>query len=508
MSNSVEGPSEPVTGSIPVPEYGLSTGPVPVPVPAPEPRERVFGAREQLAVWLLLASAFVVILNETVMGVALPKLMADLGITAVAGQWLTTAFLLTMSVVIPITGLLIQRINTRPLFIAAMSLFTLGTAIAACAPGFELLLVGRIVQASGTAIMMPLLMTTVVTLVPEHQRGRIMGRIAIVMSVAPALGPTISGLVLHSLNWRFLFIFVLPIAATALFIGMARMPNVSEPRKIRIDLLSVLLSALAFGGLVYGLSLIGDVAHGAPPVPPAAPIGAGVVALGLFIWRQIVLQRGDGALLDLRTFQSRPYALSVVLFVFSSMALFGSLILLPIYAQTVLGLDTLGTGLLLLPGGLLMGLLGPWVGRLVDTRGARFVLIPGTMVTALALWAMGLFTDTTTPWQVLGTHVLLSIGLAGVFTPLFSVSLGSLPPRLASHGSAMISTVQQVAGAAGTALFVTVMTLVSVQAAGGAAQIDPHALSAGTRAAFLLGGATATVGVLIAFFVRDEAPKE
>ena len=465
--------------------------------------EPEFGPREQLAIWLLLISAFVVILNETVMGVALPKLMHDLKITAAVGQWLTTAFLLTMSVVIPITGMLIQRVKTRPLFITAMSLFTAGTAIAAAAPGFEMLLVGRVVQAGGTAIMMPLLMTTVVTLVPERQRGRLMGRIAIVISVAPALGPTISGLILQVLHWRWLFIIVLPIAAIALLLGTLRMPNVGTQRTARVDPVSVILSILAFGGLVYGLSLIGDLANGEALLPPAGPIALGVIALGLFVWRQLVLQRSDGALLDLRTFQSRPYALSVILFAFSSMALFGSLILLPIYAQNVLGYNTLQTGLLLLPGGLLMGLLGPFVGRLVDTRGARFVLIPGTIVTALALWAMGLFQYGTPVWQVLATHLLLSLGLAGVFTPLFSVSLGSLPPMLASHGSAMISTVQQVAGAAGTALFVTVMTLVSVGVAGSPQAVDPHSLAAGTRAAFLIGGAAATVGVLLAFFVRD-----
>ena len=491
MSNSVSG----------APESG------PIPVPAAQSDDGSFGAREQLAIWLLLGSAFVVILNETVMGVALPRLMNDLGITAVAGQWLTTAFLLTMSVVIPITGMLIQRVTTRALFVSAMSLFTAGTLIAAISPGFELLLVGRVVQAGGTAIMMPLLMTTVVTLVPERQRGRLMGRIAIVMSVAPALGPTISGLILQALSWRFLFIIVLPIAAVALILGVLRMPNVGVQRRARIDPLSVLLSVVAFGGLVYGLSLIGDLANGEAALPPALPIGVGLVTLAFFVWRQLVLQREDRALLDLRTFRSRPFALSVVLFVFSAMALFGTLILLPIYAQNVLGFGTLETGLLLLPGGLLMGLLGPLVGRLVDSRGSRFVLIPGMLVTAIALWSMGLFTDSTAPWQVLATHLLLSLGLAGVFTPLFAVSLGSLPPHLASYGSATISTVQQVAGAAGTALFVTVMTLVSVSAAGSPDAVDSHALAAGTRAAFLLGGATATVGVIVSFFVRDEVKR-
>ncbi|WP_449277895.1 DHA2 family efflux MFS transporter permease subunit [Leucobacter sp. GX24907] len=467
-------------------------------------REQNFGPREQLAVWLLLASAFTVILNETVMGVALPQLMDALDISAAAGQWLTTAFLLTMSIVIPITGMLIQRLRTRTLFIIAMSLFTLGTLIAAVSPGFALLLVGRVVQASGTAIMMPLLMTTVVTVVPDRRRGQVMGRIAIVMSVAPALGPTLSGLILQWLVWRWLFIVMLPIAAAALIIGAMKMPNVGVQRKVGVDLLSVLLSVVAFGGIVYGLSAFGEAAHGEAAVAPWLPLAVGAIALLLFVLRQLRLQREDRALLDLRTFTVRPFSLSVVLFTFCSMALFGTLILLPIYVQNVLGFDTLRTGLLLLPGGLLMGLLGPWVGRLVDARGARFVLVPGTVVTAIGLWSMGFFTDTTSIWQVLATHLVLSLGLAGTFTPLFSVALGSLPPLLASHGSATISTVQQVAGAAGTALFVTVMTLVSTNLAGSPEAVDPHALAMGTRVSFLIGGAAATATAVIAFFIREE----
>lgn len=466
--------------------------------------EREFGPREQLAIWLLLGSAFTVILNETIMGVALSRLMEDLEITAAAGQWLTTAFLLTMSIVIPITGMLIQRLTTRTLFIIAMSFFVAGTLISAVAPGFSVLLIGRIVQACGTAIMMPLLMTTVTLLVPVHLRGSMMGRIGTVISVAPALGPTVSGLILQWLDWRWLFIFVLPIAVTALLLGILRLPNVGEQRVAKIDILSVLLSVLGFGGLVYGLSAVGERASGGATIDPLIPVVIGVVSLGLFVWRQFVLQKSDGALLDLRTLKVKPYTFSVILFVFASMALFGSLILLPLYVQQVLGYETLEAGLVLLPGGLVMGLLGPYVGRMVDQRGARFMLVPGTLITALALWGMALFGDHTSIWQVMITHIVLSIGLAGVFTPLFTVSLGSLPGNLASHGSALISTAQQVAGAAGTALFVTVMTIVSATAAGSPSAVTPHYLAEGIHSAFLLGGAISTVGVVLAFFITEK----
>ncbi|HEV7955537.1 MAG TPA: DHA2 family efflux MFS transporter permease subunit, partial [Marisediminicola sp.] len=314
--------------------------------------------RNRLVIRLLLISAFVVILNETIMGVALPHLMADLSITASAAQWLTTAFMLTMAVVIPITGFLLQRFNTRPVFIAAMTLFSTGTLIAAVAPDFEVLLAGRVVQATGTAIMMPLLMTTVMTLVPPASRGRTMGNISVVISVAPAIGPTISGLILSVLDWRWMFLLVLPIALASLALGAARVQNVTTPRRTGVDVLSVLLSALGFGGLVYGLSTFGE-ASAMSMTSPWISLSIGVVALAAFILRQLRLQRKDAALLDLRTFASRTFTFTIGMLAISMMALFGTIILLPIYMQTVLGLDALETGLLLLPGGLAMGLLAP-----------------------------------------------------------------------------------------------------------------------------------------------------
>src|ERR671913_396547 len=214
-------------------------------------------ARETRVIWLLLGAAFVAILNETTMGVAIPHLITDLGITAVSAQWLTTAFMLTMAVVIPISGFLLQRFTTRQVFVAAMGLFSLGTLIAFLSPGFPMLLIARVVQASGTAIMMPLLMTTLMTLVPSHSRGRIMGRVSIVMSLAPAIGPTMSGLLLDTVGWRWIFGIVLPIALIALAVGARWIHNLGQPTSAPIDVPSIILSALGFGGIVFGLSQIG-----------------------------------------------------------------------------------------------------------------------------------------------------------------------------------------------------------------------------------------------------------
>jgi DHA2 family lincomycin resistance protein-like MFS transporter len=461
-------------------------------------------ARNKLVITVLLVSTFVVILNETIMSVAIPHLMDDLGVEASAAQWLTTAFLLTMAVVIPITGFLLQRFTTRAVFITAMSLFSAGTLIAAIAPGFEVLLIARIVQAMGTAIMIPLLFTTVLTLVPETSRGRVMGNISIVISVAPAVGPTISGLILSVLDWRWMFILVLPIAVIALVLGALRIQNVTEPRKTPLDFVSIVLSAIGFGGLVYGLSNLGEVEGGISSPSGWVPLAIGALGLALFILRQLQLQRKDRALLDLRTFKSSGFSLSIGMIMISMIALFGTIILLPIYTQRVLGLDALTTGLLLLPGGLVMGFLAPFVGRFYDKFGPTVLVVPGSIVVSGALWFMTMLTADSSIWMVLAAHVVLSIGLALLFTPLFTSGLAALSPRFYSHGSATVSTVQQLAGAVGIALFITVMTSRSTAlAAEGVSAVS--ATAQGIHSAFIYGAIISLVAIPIAFFIRKPA---
>ena len=458
-------------------------------------------ARNRLVIALLLGSTFVVFLNETMMSVAIPHLMDDLGVAPNIAQWLTTAFLLTMAIVIPITGFLLQRLNTRPIFMLAMSIFTAGTLICAVSPGIELLIFGRVIQAVGTAIMMPLLMTTVMTLVPPESRGKTMGNISIVISVAPAIGPTIGGFILNVLEWRWMFIIMLPIAILALVLGSLRIQNVTTPRYAPLDLLSVLLSVIGFGGLVYGLSSLGEGSAEGAAFPIWLPLVVGLVAMALFIWRQIGLSQQGKALLDLRTFLSRNYTVSVLTMACAMMALFGTVILLPIYTQNVLGIDTLQTGLLLLPGGLLMGLLAPTVGRLFDKYGPTPLLVPGMVLVSIVLWALTRVDQYTSVWAILAGHIVISVGLALTFTPLFTAAMGSLRMDLYSHGSAILGSVQQVAGAAGIALFVALMTLrtASLSAAG----TEPvSALAGGIQLAFLVGAVISLLAIGAAIMVR------
>lgn len=463
--------------------------------------------RHKVILGVIMVSTFVVFLNETALGVALPQIMEQLNIQPSTGQWLNTAYMLTMAVIIPTTGFLLQRFSTKPMYIAAMSFFTAGTLVAALSQDFLVLLIGRILQASGTAIMMPLLMTTVMVLVPEHLRGRINGNISLVLSAAPALGPAFSGLVLSVLDWRWLFWIMLPIGVVTLVIGTIRISNSQEPRKIPIDVASVILSAFAFSGLIYGLSSFADAARGVETLSPWIPLGIGVLFFALFLNRQSRLQKTDSALLDLRTFRSRAFTEAMGIMGIGMLILFGSGILIPIYMQNVLGVQPLTTGLMMLPGGLAMGLLGPVVGRMYDKHGPQRLLIPGSIAVSVAFWTMTTFGTETSIWFVFASYSLLSIGLAFLFTPLFALSLSSVPPQLYSYASATIGTLQQLAGAAGTALFVTVMTIISAGLRSGGAS-DVEALAGGMRSAFLIG-AVASLGLIaISIILKRPASTE
>lgn len=470
---------------------------------------------ESRVIWLLLAAAFVAILNETTMGVAIPHLIDDLGITALQAQWLTTAFMLTMAVVIPITGFLLRRFTTRQMYIAAMSLFSLGTLIALVSPGYPLLLVARVVQASGTAIMMPLLMTTLMTVVPPNQRGRMMGRVSVVISLAPAIGPTLSGFLLDTLSWRWIFGIVLPIALLALAIGARWIHNLGETTKAPIDVPSIVLSAFGFGGIVYGLSQIGGAAaHGGTAAEAAATsvataslivaLSVGVVALGLFVWRQLRLQKNDDALLDLRVFTSANFSLAIGQMGVLSIAFFGVITVIPLYLQGVLGVSAFQTGLVALPGALIMGLTGPIIGRIYDRWGTRVLLVPGTFIASGLLWVLTTFDENTSIWMVAIAQTALSLGLALSFTPLFTASLASLQPKFYSYGSAVVGTVQQVAGAAGIALMIAILSAVE------AAQLDAGAApdvagAAGAHAAFLVAAIVSLPLLVGAFLIRKPA---
>lgn len=445
---------------------------------------------------VLVLAATIMILNETSLSVALPSIMADFSIPATSAQWLTTGFMLTMGVVIPTTGFLLERLTTRQIFGIATGLFLTGTVVAALAPVFAILLLGRVIQAAGTALILPTLMTVAMTLVPPQRRGTVMGVISVVIAVAPALGPTVGGAILNASSWHFIFWCMVPLLVLVLAAGIKLLANVGEHRDTPLDVASVILSALAFGGLVYALSSMEKAVEGAATLPLIVGV-IGVVALVVFVRRQNRLAREDRALLDFSPFKVRNYTLAVAVMLLSFGLMLGSVTVLPIYLQSALGVSALVTGLVVMPGGLLQGVISPFVGRIFDARGPRPLLIPGSIMFAAGVWLMTLLGQDSKVWMVVGMHVLFAVGMGMMMTPLMTTALASLPNEYYGHGSAIMNTLQQLAGATGTAFLVVFLTR-GTQAGQDAGLDVAAATSQGTSWAFLFAGVVSLAVVALA----------
>ncbi|OFS21941.1 MDR family MFS transporter [Corynebacterium sp. HMSC04H06] len=445
---------------------------------------------------VLVLAATIMILNETSLSVALPSIMADFSIPATSAQWLTTGFMLTMGVVIPTTGFLLERLTTRQIFGIATGLFLVGTVVAALAPVFAILLLGRVIQAAGTALILPTLMTVAMTLVPPQRRGTVMGVISVVIAVAPALGPTVGGAILNTSSWHFIFWCMVPLLVLVLAAGIKLLANVGDHRDTPLDVPSVILSALAFGGLVYALSSMEKAVEGAATLPLIVGI-VGVVALVVFVRRQNRLARENRALLDFSPFKVRNYTLAVAVMLLSFGLMLGSVTVLPIYLQSALGVSALVTGLVVMPGGLLQGVISPFVGRIFDARGPRPLLIPGSIMFAAGVWLMTLLGQDSKVWMVVGMHVLFAVGMGMMMTPLMTTALASLPNEYYGHGSAIMNTLQQLAGATGTAFLVVFLTR-GTQAGRDAGMDVAAATSQGTSWAFLFAGVVSLAVVALA----------
>jgi DHA2 family lincomycin resistance protein-like MFS transporter len=446
-----------------------------------------------------MVSTFIVFLNEMLLGVALPTLIADFGVTPSTGQWVTTGFLLTMAVLIPASSFVMRRFHLRTIFLVALSLFIVGTTLAAIAPTFGVLVAGRVIQASGTAVFLPLLMTTTMRLVPVGRRGQMMAITTAVPAVAPALGPALSGLVLSVLSWRWLFILMLPIAIVALALGAWKLRNVTTPEPVSLDLPSLLLSAVGFGGLVYGLSLLGEASSGHTPVAPYLLIAVGLVGLAAFVLRQIPLQRRDSAFLDMRIFARKSFTMSLLVMVFVAGNAIGLLIVIPLVLTNVTGLSTLQLGLFLIPGGAAISVMAALSGRAYDRVGARPLLIPAALVWLAVLWFLSQVDESTSVVSLILAWLVFSSAQATMWAPLTTNAMGALRTELYSHGSAAFATVQQLAGAAFGAVFISAYTIGS--GAQNARVLSMAQAESAGQAAFMTAWVIGLIVLVGAFFM-------
>jgi DHA2 family lincomycin resistance protein-like MFS transporter len=452
----------------------------------------------------LLLAGFIGMFSETALNVALSDLISIFNISAATVQWLTTGYLLTLGILVPVSGLLLQWFSTRQLFIAALSFSVLGTLVAALAPSFEVLLTARVIQAAGTALLLPLMFNTILIIFPAEKRGAAMGVIGLVIMVAPAVGPTIAGLLIENLSWHWIFWLSLPFLVIALLFGMLYMQNVSTITKPKIDIFSLIFSTLGFGGIVFAFSSAGEGEGGWGSTKVIASMIVGVVALVIFAIRQLTMKQ---PMMNLRAFKHPMFVVGTLMVFICMMVILSSMLVLPMYLIRGLGLSALTAGLVMLPGGLINGIMSPIMGSLFDKFGPKWLVIPGLVIVAAVLWFFSGITTASTLTLIIVLHSCLMVGISMVWMPSQTNGLNQLPRELYPDGTAIMNTLQQVAGAIGTAVAVSVMTAgINGFMKDVADPTDPAnaplALTAGIQNAFIFATVVAVIGLIVAFFIK------
>ncbi|MFD1928211.1 MDR family MFS transporter [Sporosarcina siberiensis] len=441
---------------------------------------------------VLLSGAFLTILNQTLLATALPPIMKDLSVSESTVQWLQSIFMLVNGIMIPITAFLIGKFTTRKLFLTAMSIFAFGTLIAAVSPNFQFLLIGRVFQGAGAGIMMPLLQTIMFLLFPIEQRGKAMGMFGLVIAFAPAIGPTLSGYLVDHFAWRSVFYVVLPIALIIIIAASILLKNVTELTNPKMDYLSIVLSTLGFGGLLYGFSIAGNTGWLHMNVWVALIIGS--ITLFLFIKRQLKL---DEPILEFRVFKYRIFGLATGLGMIVFASMIATTVILPIFMQNLLGFSAFHSGLMLLPGAIVMGIMNPVSGALFDKYGAKWLLRIGFIILTVTTFMFAYLSQETTFTHLAILNAVRMMGIAMVMMPSTTLGLNELPNHLISHGTAMNNTFRQISGAVGTAVLVAI----TITAAS-----DNESISGaieGVNVAFRVAGYIALFGLLLSLMVKD-----
>ena len=456
--------------------------------------------------FIMILGAFIAILNQTIMSVAIPKLIINFNIATTTAQWLTTGYMLVNGVFIPLTAYLMQRFTTRELFLTAMITFLIGSIVSGAAPGFEVLLVGRLIQAAGAGIIMPLLMNVVLAIFPVEKRGGAMGLIGVAIILAPAIGPAYAGYMLVHFVWRSLFYGIIPFAVLVIILAFFYLRNVGERTYPKLDIKGMILSTIGFGTLLYGFSRAGAIGWISTEV--ILTLAIGVISLILFSISQL---KNDNPLLELRTFKYNMFTLTTLINVVVTVVMYADMMLLPIYLQSMRQYSALDAGMLMLPGALLMGLMMPISGRLFDRFGAKWLSIIGISITIVTTFGFTSLTDSTSYNYLLILSTGRRVGMALFLMPITTAGLNQLPSNLHAHGTAISNTVKQVSGAIGTALLVTILTkqaqLHAVKFSaegliGNQAQLRLKASIAGMNDAYCVVIIFGLIGLIMSFFIK------
>lgn len=456
--------------------------------------------QERLMIVVLMAGTLLVVLNQTLLSPALPSIMADLNVNATTVQWLTSGYAMVEAIIIPLNAFFIGRFPTRRLFIIGISWFAFGSLVAALAPNFYVLLLGRIMQAMATGVVMPMTFTLILLIFPREKRGSAMGIVGLVISFAPAVGPSVSGVLVDSVGWRFLFIIIVAIAVLVVIFSTFSLKNYGSFERAPLDFPSVVLLLLGMFGLLYGLSTF---TSSALPLVSAAMMIAGIILLALFARRQLRLEQ---PILRVDVFKARKFRTVVIAIALLQAALVGSGVIFPIFVQNVLGESATVSGLILLPGAVLGAFVGLWAGRFFDAHGVRGLAICGALVLLASAVALVMFHLDTSILIVCLVYTVMSMGIQLLITPMNTWGINSLDNKLIQHGNALSSTMNQVGASFGTALIVSLTGLAGLFTS----SADPIVMTfTGTHVAFIgMMVLLALVAVIIFLFVREVPGKD
>ncbi|MBI5975100.1 DHA2 family efflux MFS transporter permease subunit [Staphylococcus canis] len=396
---------------------------------------------------------FISILNQTLLNTALPKINTDFNISASTGQWLMTGFMLVNGILIPISAFLFNKYSYRHLFLFAMIIFTIGSLICGFAWNFPVMMTGRVFQAIGAGILMPLGTNVFMTIFPPEKRGMAMGILGIAMILAPAIGPTLSGYIVENYDWHTMFVGMFFVGLFSLVLSYVWFGIYQKTTNPKADIPGIIFSTIGFGALLYGFSEAGNKGWTSTEIIIMFIIG--VIFTTAFVIREMMMKV---PMLNFEVLKYSGYTLTAIINMIVTMSLFGGMILLPLYLQNLRGFSALDSGLLLLPGALIMGVMGPIAGKLLDTIGIKPLAIVGLAITTYGTWELTKLTMDTPYSSILMIYIIRSFGMSFIMMPIITAGMNALPSRLISHGNALVNTMRQLAGSIGTAILVTVMT--------------------------------------------------
>lgn len=413
------------------------------------------GIRSQMPlIIVIMLGMFLAILNQTLLNVAIPHLINEFQVDASTAQWLMTGYLLVNGILVPLSAYLIERFGTRNLFIWSMIFFTIGSLLCGLAPSYSILLIGRLIQAIGAGIMMPLIMTIILYIFPPEQRGKGMGIFGLGMVFAPAIGPTLSGWVIEHYSWRWLFNGIVPLAVLVLILASMLLKDVKERSRPKFSILGALYSTIGFGSFLYGLSEAGTKSWSDPVVQATTFIG--ILFILIFVYHEM---HSENPMLNFSVFRKDMFTLSTIINIVVTIAMYSGMYLVPIYLQNLRGFSALESGLLMLPGAIIMGVMSPVSGILFDKFGPRILAIVGLTITAITTWEFTTLTLETTYTKILFIYMARMFGMSLLMMPIMTAGMNQLSKEETSHGTAMSNTMRQIAGSFGISLFTTIFTM-------------------------------------------------